>query len=74
MAPVEVEGAESVGPGLLLKVTAIVLGLLPATDDATETVAVYVPALNDPLEACNVTVAGAVVVFNVAVNHPMPEE
>jgi hypothetical protein len=59
--------------GAIVKVTVIVLGLLPATDDATEIVAVYVAAANDPVVDCSVIVAGAVVVFNVAVNHPVPE-
>jgi hypothetical protein len=73
--PVEEEGADIVGEELAetVKVTVIVLGLLLATDDATETVAVYVAAANDPVAACKVMVAGAVVVFNVAVNHPEPE-
>jgi hypothetical protein len=55
-----------------VKVTVIVLGLLLAPADATETVAVYVPAANDPVVDCSVIVAGAVVVFNVAVNHAAP--
>jgi hypothetical protein len=61
------------GEAVIMKVTVIVLGLLFAIDDATETVAVYVPAVLDPVVACSVTVAGAVVVFSVAVNHPAPE-
>jgi hypothetical protein len=73
--PVDVEGADIVGADTAetVKVTEIVLGLLLATVDATETVAVYVPAALDPVVACSVTVAGAVVVFSVAVNHPAPE-
>jgi hypothetical protein len=57
----------------IVKVTVIVLGLLLAPADATETAAVYVPAVNDPVVDCRVIVAGAVVVFNDAVNHPVPE-
>jgi hypothetical protein len=53
-----------------VKVTMIVLGLLLAPVDATEIFAPYTPSANDPVEACSVMVAGAVVVFSVAVNHP----
>jgi hypothetical protein len=57
-----------------VKVTEIVRGLLLATADAIETVAVYVPAAKDPVVGCNVTTAGAVVVLRDAISHPEPEE
>jgi len=53
--------------------TVIVRGLLLATGDATETVAEYVPAVNDPVTACSVTVAGAVVALSDADSHPVPD-
>jgi hypothetical protein len=56
-----------------VKVTEIVRGLLAADGDATLTLAEYVPAANDPVVACSVIVAGAVVVLSEAVNHPEPE-
>lgn len=73
--PVEVTGADIVGedPEEIVNVTAMVLGLLLATADKTETVAVYVPAVNDPVVACKVTVAGAVVELSDFVNHPVPD-
>lgn len=58
---------------VIVKVTAIVFGLLLAADDTTETVAVYVPTDSDPVVTCKVIVAGAVVVFSDAVNHPAPD-
>ena len=56
-----------------VNVTVIVRGLLLATGDVTETVAEYVPAVNDPVTACSVTVAGAVVALSDADSHPVPD-
>jgi hypothetical protein len=55
-----------------VKVMLIVLGLLLATFDSTLIIAVYVPGVNVPVSACNVIVAGAVVVFSDTVNQTLP--
>jgi hypothetical protein len=55
-----------------LNVTLTVCGLLLATPEATETVAVYVPAVSAPVAAVSVNVLGAVVVLRLAVNQPLP--
>ena len=61
-----------VGAVPTVNVTLTVCGLLLATAEATETVAVYVPAARLPVVAARVSVLGAVVVLSLALIHPLP--
>jgi hypothetical protein len=49
----------------------MVCAVLSAFAADTDSVAVYVPAGRLPGEACNVSTAGAVVVFSVALSQPV---
>jgi hypothetical protein len=52
-------------------VTVTVCGLFVATDDATEIVALYVPAASAPVFGCTVKLSGALVPVGVIVSHPL---
>jgi hypothetical protein len=54
------------------KLTATVCGLLVATPELIDTVALYVPAVSCPVVGCTVRVAGALVVFRDALSQPLP--
>ena len=58
------------GAAVTVNVTLTVWGLLPATPEVTDTVAVYVPAARLPVVADNINNAGAVVPPRLATNHP----